>query len=204
MKATRTRRLAERLLWLARRMLPAARRAWACDMRAELDHVAADDAALRWALGCVLAGAMERMNMLNANGSISRWVLSLEWLMCFTPLTLIWIAAVHASVGREHVPMEVIVATAFGTLGPVALIVSLAATLRRSLGRSSLIAAWLVAAFASSATLQLVNAAASGRLRLQWFQIDLSVFVLLSVLPLLGSLHLLHLARQRSSASSAT
>ena len=50
--------------------------------------------------------------------------------------------------------------------------------------------------------LQLTNAVADGRLHLQWFEFYGSVFVLLSLLPLAGSLHLVHILRSRESNAS--
>jgi len=49
------RRLAVTLARHAARTLPAARSPWAEAMRRELDYIADDGAALRWALGCVVA-----------------------------------------------------------------------------------------------------------------------------------------------------
>jgi hypothetical protein len=48
-------------------------------------------------------------------------------------------------------------------------------------------------AFAIAAVLQLADVIADGGLRLQWFESSGSVFVLLALLPLAGSLHLVHI-----------
>jgi hypothetical protein len=174
-------------------------------MRAELDYVSSDAAALRWACGCVMAGLKERMNaMLSSNSGISRWVLVLEWLMCFTPLTLAWIAGLRfISSYYEHAGLDIYIGTAFGTLGLVALIGSLVETLcDRRLGLDA-IAPILAIAFAAMGCLQLVDASASGRLNLSWFKFDPSTFVLFALLPLLGSLHLIHLSRTRKAQPAA-
>lgn len=121
----------------------------------------------------------------------------------FVPLTLIWCVAVWYITSRENVPLDVIVATATGTLGPIALITSMAAAWTGWNPRFSGIARVLAVAFAVTSVLQLVNAGASGRLNLQWFQFDLSVFVLFSLLPLLGCLHLTHLLQPAESNAKA-
>jgi hypothetical protein len=55
------RRLAVTLAQHASRILPGARSPWADAMRRELDYIEGDPAALRWALGCVLASYRARL-----------------------------------------------------------------------------------------------------------------------------------------------
>jgi hypothetical protein len=55
------RRLAVRLAQHAARVVPGARSPWARAMRHELDYIADDPAALRWAIGCVLASYRARL-----------------------------------------------------------------------------------------------------------------------------------------------
>jgi hypothetical protein len=189
------------LLELASRILPASRRDWARDMRAELAYVESDIAALRWAFGCLLAGIHQRVSaMLKFSASISRPVLVLEWLMCFAPLTLLWCVAVWYIVTHEGVAPDIIVATTTATLGPIALIAAISATLFGRKLRIRRLARILAGAFAVMAVLQLVNAGA-GQLNLQWFQFDIGLFVLCWVLPLLGCLHLAQLSRSSSMAA---
>jgi hypothetical protein len=54
------RRVALALSVHAGKMLPPERLTWAQAMSSELDHIEGDFEALRWALGCVFAGYMER------------------------------------------------------------------------------------------------------------------------------------------------
>jgi hypothetical protein len=53
---SRWRRLAVKLAQHASCVMPGAQAPWADAMRRELDYIADDPAALRWALGCLLAG----------------------------------------------------------------------------------------------------------------------------------------------------
>jgi hypothetical protein len=84
-------------------------------------------------------------------------------------------------------------------LGPVALIVSLVATFMRPRHRFGSVARALAVAFVVMGTLQFISAGAHERLNLAWFRFDFSVFVLVSLLPLLGCLHLTHLARREAA-----
>jgi hypothetical protein len=173
-------------------------------MRRELDFVESDRIALGWAFGCVLASIQQRvLAMLNSNGVISRPVLILEWLMCFVPLTLLWAAAVLLIVTRGQGSLDFFVAAAFGTLGPIALIVSLTATMSTRNVDTRRIARLLVIGFATMALLQILNAGAKDNLTSQWLGSDFGIFALASVLPLLGALHLEHLARAKISDASA-
>src|SRR3954470_22172235 len=59
-RPSRCRRLAARLAGPAAHILPGAGASWAEAMRSEMDYIDKDSAALRWALGCLLAGYRER------------------------------------------------------------------------------------------------------------------------------------------------
>lgn len=191
------RQLAIALLHVASRILPAARREWLRDMRGELEFLKSDRAALSWAFGCVFASVQERvLAMLNLNGGISRPVLILEWLMCFVPLTLLWLAAVIL-IAQGHATPHLLVAAAFGTLGPIALIISLKATASKRQLDSRRAARLLVIGFAVMVLVQILNAGTYGNLDLQQF----GTFFLLSLLPLFGALHFEHLARTKMHAA---
>ena len=58
---SRWRRLAVQLVQHAASALPGARAPWAEAMRRELDYIADDSAALRWALGCIIASYRTRL-----------------------------------------------------------------------------------------------------------------------------------------------
>lgn len=190
------RRVAVALLQVASRVLPESRREWLADMRAELDHVKSDRDALEWAMGCVWASLKERGTaMLNSDGRISRSVLVLEWLMCFVPLSLVWFVGARYIV-NFGATADIVVAMAFGTLGPIALVAALLTTFSRSARTPDRLLNVLAGAFALMVVLQLANAGATGKLNLAWFKFDLAVFVLFSLLPLLGSLHLAYLSRK--------
>lgn len=191
------RRIAVVLLHVASGILPASRREWLRDMRRELDYAESDALALEWAIGCLSVSLQERVRaMWNSTGRISRPVLVLEWLMCFGPLTLLWAVALSIIV-RHGAAVETVVPTLFGTLGPIGLCVTMYATFSKSRGPRWLPLA-LVAASVTLVAWQLGNAVALGR-HTQWFASDLQVFVLLSLLPLVGALHLMQLSRRAAA-----
>jgi hypothetical protein len=132
--------LAHALLRRAQKLLPTSRLEWAKAMQTELDHLENDGDALTWAMGCVVAGLMERIStMLAANLKISRWILLPEMLLCFVPLTLDWLDVIAGSSGIIqlnghiiqkyflHAPggtfalVTMIAGAVLGTLGPLGL-----------------------------------------------------------------------------------
>src|SRR6266566_2638691 len=66
------RRWAVKLAQHASWVLPGARSPWAEAMRRELDYIADDRAALRWALGCVLASYRARLTLPRIQGRVGR------------------------------------------------------------------------------------------------------------------------------------
>jgi hypothetical protein len=105
----------------------------------------------------------------------------------------LWVVALSV-IGRHGATVEIVVPTLFGTLGPIGLCVTLYATFSKPRGPRWLELA-LVAASVTLVALQLGNAVGFGR-HMQWFASDLQVFVLLSLLPLVGALHLMQLSRR--------
>jgi pimeloyl-ACP methyl ester carboxylesterase len=67
------RRLAVKLAQHASWVLPGAQSPWADAMRHELDYIEDDPAALRWALGCVLAGYKARLAVRPGFGPWAAW-----------------------------------------------------------------------------------------------------------------------------------
>lgn len=166
-------------------------------MRSELDYVESDAHAIEWAFGCLSVSLQERVRaMLNANGRISRPVLMLEWLMCFGPVTLLWVAALSSLI-RHGATSEIVFPALLGALGPIGLCVTMYATFSKSRAPR-----WLpLALMSASVTLvawQLSNVVELGT-RTQWFASDLQVFVLLSLLPLAGALHFVQLSRRAAA-----
>jgi len=128
---------------------------------------------------------------------VSRWLLVLEWLVCFGPLTLLWMAAVRFIGTGAGASSDLVAAMLLGALGPIALIVALIGTVfpgafpRRWLIKSLLLGFFVLGA------MQLL--AMGKTLGFRWFAYDWSLVVLLAALPLLGCLHLLYASRLATS-----
>lgn len=209
------RRLAQILLGRARWLLPASRLDWASAMQAEADYLGSDHDALRWAIGCFVAAMRERTSCMFANLRVSRWILVPEMLLCFLPLTLLWVDAITVSSGivRLHgghlhesflrgpgasfAFLTMLSGTIVGALGPL----SLAAAFRlvvlgRPPGgrwfRGALVAGpALYGVLSLTARVAMAGAGALGFDAVDSFDFW-SGMLLLSALPSLGALHLLH------------
>jgi hypothetical protein len=122
------------------------------------------------------------------NPRISLWVLVLEMLCCFTPLTLLCIAII-ANLGRMEGTSGIVALTVAAT-GPVGLFVAFKVVVlnRRSLTRSSTAALSAIAAW--TALIYSLHIFAEGQPADAWRE-----FVLIVLLPGLGIVHLLHLTR---------
>ena len=195
MSGALVRKIAERLAAHAQKALPANRADWARAMGSEVQHISGNRAALAWALGCVLAGYRERLRTMLGNSSISRWILLLEMLCCFTPLTLLCIA-VLANLSRMPAAAGMVALSVVAT-GPVGLLVAckLVVLNRPSLSRFSasamcVIAAWTLLGY-------LLQILAGPEPMHAWRE-----FVLIALLPALGIVHLLHLSRRPAGKST--
>jgi hypothetical protein len=192
------RHLAVRLAAHAEKALPRSRADWASAMRNEVHHISGNRAALKWALGCVFASYTERMRtMIASNPRISRWVLVLEMLFCFTPLTWLCLAT-FANLGRMQGKTGIFALTV-AAAGPIGLIVAFKVVVlnRPSLTKFAMAALCLLAAWTMFAySLQILAEAEPGQL---WRE-----FVLIALLPALGVAHLLYLATRPTNKLAAT
>jgi hypothetical protein len=175
----------------AARVLPPERSEWSKAMIAELDHVPSAGAAIRWAIGCVFAGYIERLrSMTYPIGGVARWLLSLEMLICFVPITLLFVAVIFSAMrGALSMPTSLLYASAT-LIGPIGLVISaLVLVLKRTIGRVTSIALCLLAAWTFVSYLSLVLSNHSSRPS-DWWQI----LVLVAFLPALAVAHLTFIA----------
>jgi hypothetical protein len=171
------RRIAAVLVSHAERMLPAEQAEWGRAMAAEVEHIANDFEAVRWALGCALASYLAGVNsMMRSRFDVARWLLGFEILVCLGPLTLLWIMALYAVLLADAQTASVVVPTIVGTLGPISLLLGLrVVVLCRSVAPASF--AILAVSFIVIAALQVVRPGAT------WFAFDWRVLMLNSILP---------------------
>lgn len=196
------RSLAMQLVAHAQKVLPRNRADWARAMHHEVEHISGDPVALAWALGCVVASYMERAKtMISSDARVSRWVLSFEMLCCFVPLTFLFAATV---MNLGHLDgATAIVALTVAITGPVGLIfafklIVLNRRLLNGLAKVALctLAAWTVAVVSLHDVSE--HVLAGGRSNADWWE----SFVLIALLPVLGTTHLIFLARRPSFMTS--
>jgi hypothetical protein len=210
-------RLTPALMRLATHLLPGTRADWASAMRSELDRIGDDRDAFTWALGCMLAGLKERMDvMITAHLKISRWILAPEMLLCFIPLTIGWRDGIVGTSGISRLNMNVIQRYFLDVPGgTIALVAMLAGVFLATVGPLGLLAAFrsivwgrpvhnewarafLITAPILYGLMTLLSRFAVGGLPSFSFSADdafdfWSGILLLSALPALGAIHLLRI-----------
>lgn len=197
------------LLCLARRLMPARRREWAEAMHNETAYLSSP-ATARWALGCLIAAIKARFTPMQTGSlRVSRWIMLVETVGCFGTALLGWYEFTfgpsgvirlnaevieryfHSTPGGDFVLALMIGFAVTGIVAPIGIILGLRyvftgrALADRRLGWA-LVAAPLLQSLAGS----------MGSL---WMGTDgwgtgLQLFVLCTVLPVVGILHLMYLA----------
>jgi hypothetical protein len=219
-RAAGLRRIASSLMRAAALLLPPKRRSWAAAMRCEYEHIATDRQAFTWAAGCLLASFKERLIMIKGDLKISRWLLAPEMLLCFLPLTLLWLDGIdggsgllrldRASIQKYFIAVPggtvflvaLISGVILATIGPIALIAAARLIIwNRPITHARLRAAMVAAPIAYGAMALLSRTVEIGAAAFSAAPTDAFDFwsgiVLLSVLPAVGAMHLL---RARSPA----
>jgi hypothetical protein len=181
-------RLARGLMKHAAAISPQERAEWTQAISNELDYLSPGMCAVRWALGCVLVCYSERIyTMIRSLGSLPRWTLVLEMLMCFTPLTLVFSNVVLTGVHGGFTPLTFLLYGSGSVLGPLGLAAAFRSIFsvpggmsRAAIAGLCLLSVWTLAAY----TLQLVTFGQSNLS--DWWR----EFVIIAVLPGLAILHL--------------
>jgi hypothetical protein len=189
---TQQRPVAQKIaVWLAghaANVLPRSRSDWASAMRNEVHHISGNQPALSWALGCVFASYQERIRtMMGWDPRISRWVLVLEMLCCFTPLTFLCLAVLG---NLDRMPgKDGVIALTVAAAGPIGLMVAFRIVVlnRPSLTKLAMtalaiMAAWTVLIY----SLHLVTESGVTR---HWWE-AWREFLLIALLPAFGIVHL--------------
>jgi len=188
------RRWAIRLARHAATVMPESRGEWAAAVSSELHAIPADYAALRWALGSVTTSYKERVRMMSVGSlRISRWMLALESLICFLPVTLLGVGVVFATEAGNKPEILALVLLSAAAIGPIGLSVAFRIVVlqRTHLSRIAVavmcvFAAWtLLAYFGTMITVSRLEAT-------QWWR---EAF-LIALLPAIGAAHLAFVSRQ--------
>ena len=188
------RRWAMRLTSHAGKAMPDSRSEWAPAASNELDAIAGDYAALCWALGAVSTSYKERVKIMRiGNSRISRWILGLEMLICFLPLTLLGIAVISTTVSGNMPAIYALVYLTAAAIGPIGLSIAFRAVVlqRVQLSRTALSVMCLFAGWTLLTYLG-VMVALSGAQLSEWWRESF----LIALLPAIGTAHLVFLSRQ--------
>ena len=192
---------------------PTSREQWGRAMRAELDHIDDDFAALRWAFGCALASINLRSTSMDLGTlRVSRFVLALEMALCFVPLTLGWYDVMFGMSGVAWLDMAtieryylgttedvaalttILVWAVTGLVGPLGLIVGARhIALGRVLRHGWLIALLIAGPIAGGAVYLVANFVMGS----EWSIERLGFYVLFVAGPLAGVVHLIYLGRSQ-------
>jgi hypothetical protein len=187
----------------AAKVLPPERGEWSNAMVSEVSHLSSAGAAIRWSIGCIFAAYIERIRtMARPIGHLSPWVLGLEMLICFVPVTFLFVAVALSSL-RGIWPGPTLLLYASATLiGPIGLFMSVRVVFfRQNAGRSMSAALCVLAAWSSLLYLSLAVGNHNSRTS-DWWQI----LVLVAILPAVGTAHLTIMAAEarRSRVHRAT
>lgn len=167
---------------------PGERAEWAQAMLNELDYLSPDMSAVGWALGCILVCYSERIRaMVRSLESLPRWVLVLEMVVCFLPLTLLFSAVVQRGLHGGFTLQAGLLYGSATILGPLGFAAALRSIFSNSGGMSRatiaglcLLAAWTLAAYSTQ-----ILTFGQSHLSDWWRE-----FVLIAVLPVLAVLHI--------------
>lgn len=179
----------------AARISPPERAEWAQAMANELDYLSPDTSPVGWALGCILVCYSERIRaMIRSLKSLPRWVLILEMLVCFLPLTLLFSAVVQRGLHGGFTPPEALLYGSATILGPLGLAAALRSifTQSASMSRAAIVALCLLAAWTLTAYSAQILTFGQSHLSDWWRE-----FVLIAVLPILAVLHVIFINSQR-------
>ena len=175
---------------------------WIRAMTREMEHLPPGVSTVGWALSCMSISYSERIRiMIRSLKALPRWILVLEMLLFFLPLTLLCAAVVRSGSQGGFSPQILLLYFSGTVLGPLGLLAAFATLFLKRDGLSpatiaalGLLTVWNVAAY----TAQIFSAE---QVHLaQWWR----EFVLIAILPTLAVLHLVSInSSLRASPVSA-
>lgn len=188
--------ISKALLRHALRACPPGREKWIAAAAAELESITGSYESLMWSLGAVYASYQARLSAMSLDQpQLSGPVLTLEALICFFPSSLLW-GWVLLAVAKDQIPasggLYLFAAASIGPMGLVAFGRMAIGNCRSTRGHGALtlilLAGWTAAAILLSPLTPMPL------MDLAWRDC-----VLLVLLPLIGVMHYMHLARKSRS-----
>ena len=194
---------------IATSLLNAEHSEWACAMRAELAHVPENER-VTWAIGCLAAAIQQRVtSMRRGTLQVAPWVLMIELVFCFLPITIGWFDSVFGSSGVVHLNLAIAREFFLGTsLGTMVLAMMIAGAIVGLVGPVGLL--WTLGTLTKRvsvprrlgiAMIGSLLTYGSGALALHFFAgpgayaANLEFVVLIILLPIAGVAHLMYLTR---------
>jgi hypothetical protein len=189
-------RLAQALARHAVRISPPQRAQWSRAMANEMDHLPTQASKLAWAFNCLAVSYTERVRIMSRNIlSLSRWVLALEMLLCFLPLTGMCYAVIVTAFYGFYQPLNAVLLCAATAVGPYGLFITVRHGILGRAVKSRLtppllcgLALWNLLAYTS-------QFAGQGAPLSAWREV-----LLCAVFPALGSFHLWNILAPRRTA----
>lgn len=190
-----TQRAARGLIRHAAVVAPGERAEWAQAMTNELDYLSPDLSAVVWALGCLWVCYAERIRaMVRSLDSLPRWVLVIEMVVCFLPLTWLFSAVLQREFHGGFTLPEALLYGSASILGPLGFAAGICSIFSKSraLNRMTITALCLLTAWTLATYSTQVLTFGHSHLS-EWWQ----EFVLIAVLPALAVLHVIFINSQR-------
>jgi hypothetical protein len=197
-----TNRMALSLARHAAKVAPPHRAEWFEAMINEINHLPRGASGARWAFGCVFVSYTERIAaMARSTTSFSRWILSLEMMICFVPLTFLLLAIVLRTTRGAMSVRDGLFFCSIAVVGPMGLAAAFSVLFlkRRSLNFATTtllggVAAWTVIGYSSL----VFNVGDWTHLFEFWRE-----FLLIAVFPAMAALHLIQMARSERDSVTA-
>lgn len=202
MKKTIIQILVNILFKCASKIMPENRSDWIKAMKVETEYLSSDVQALIWALACVKTATTERVKIMKTGTlRVSRFVLSLEVLCCFIPVSIVLTDLIYTAFklqfSYENEIIFVYTAIVFCLIGPVGIILGLKFLLQKSFNIGKrlkpllsilaigivLISFWFIQI--TSGNVSLVDS---------WM-----VFILIALMPAMAIFHMIYLSQGKSN-----
>ena len=182
---------------------------WFSAMTAELAYVPERDR-FRWALGCLSVAIARRFSMSRVAKPLTPWVLFLEMMLCFVPLTYAWLDTTFGASGVVHLNSEVIdryllevpvsggiialmiAGACVGVIGPIGLALAGRAVFAGAGLTNRIAGTIMIAAVALFGLASIVLRFAAGE---GAYAATPDFLILIVVLPIVGIAHLMWMAR---------
>ena len=177
--------------------MPENRSEWTRAMKNESRYLSNDLQALLWVSGCVKTATIERINTMKSGSlRVSRFVLSIEMLCCFIPVSFIFLVLMMNFIEIQSIRTDgrFITYAALGMIGPIGLMLGSRLLLRQPYNMGKLLKSVLYTLAAGIVIGGLMQVAAGNILLNDWWL----VLILTTLMPAAALLHLIYLSQGKN------